>query len=446
MLPATFVPTQKGILLPCRLLQLGKDPMLVAVRDATAVSLDLDATACLKLVWYRDDIPLDWSQITAAPVKHLVDAMRWGHDCDRIACNCGKWHATEEQSPLLLSVWDRQWLTAHLEKCQPAKAYSFQIMARVPKPAVAFLHRATGQDGFYLEPRLSHGRTPDRAYTAIWLPGESLSKLQALRAADDAILALTRSGQRLGLRCRLPDAQRLWQAHRPGEQWVNPTTRGVYTVGPLPRGVSRSILTKIAAELKWAARPLKPLRTTSEGITWTFLADSVPGQDCIQVEDRLVTIAKQDTNPRPQPSVTKLVAPKATQAFLQAGTKPGSDPLQLSDPWAKARAITPAPVASALTALAANATAGNEPRLTALEAKFAKLEQAQQADSATLQSVRTDLGQLQTQVDQGFTHVEHQLLQQLGTMQTAMTQSVADQIATQMQSFEALIKRQRVDS
>ena len=69
--PATFLPTQKRILVPVVTLQLGKSP--VKITKPRQIGLQLDATACVRLAWYRDSIGLIWDKVMVSPGKALID-------------------------------------------------------------------------------------------------------------------------------------------------------------------------------------------------------------------------------------------------------------------------------------------------------------------------------------------------------------------------------------
>lgn len=198
----------------------------------------------------------------------------------------------------------------------------------------------------------------------------------------------------------------------------------------------------MADDLQWAARPLQPQRSTAEGVIWTFLASAPPDQECIQIEGKLVTIAQQEEPTRPAPAIPRLIAPRATHQFLaQAQPKGLPDPVWTNDPWAKARAHTPAPVASALTALATAAAAPPaDDRVKKLEGRMAQLEQSHHLQENRLTQVQTQVTQLDQKVDQGFQTMEHNLGSQLSQLQQSMTTTVSEQIARQLGEFRNLLQ------
>ena len=74
-----FTPTQERILVTCHLVHMGPKDKHIRLKDATKVDLNLQATQCVKLVWYREEVPLNWEEVVASPLKHLTDLMEWAH-------------------------------------------------------------------------------------------------------------------------------------------------------------------------------------------------------------------------------------------------------------------------------------------------------------------------------------------------------------------------------
>ena len=71
--PAIFEPTSEAILLRGSLVQLGDEP--VAMRSTDIAEVDTLATAVFKLALYRDETQLDWSQVTQAPVRAILQGV-----------------------------------------------------------------------------------------------------------------------------------------------------------------------------------------------------------------------------------------------------------------------------------------------------------------------------------------------------------------------------------
>ena len=444
--PAIFLPTQEKILLTCGFLQLGPADKALKLKDTTKVDLNLQATQCVKLVWHRETKwpgQLDHGLQRASQDPHRPHGMGAHLPPNRM-------HMPEmapRHRRILPTAQCMGPPMAHPTTRALRPGQSSHVPSHVQNPGrrdarPPCKHRPC----WVLRRTPCCGRTIPRCplYTVIWTPGHTLQELHTKRAADDRILALTRHQQRYGVRCHKQKGKELWAILRPGQQWIDPSHQELYQVGPLPRGVSKDILQSIATSLKWQARPHQPAYTTKEGVHWTFLAAQAPPQEHVEVEGALVSILHQEKPARPVEALPRLVAPKTTQAFLQGQIPPhAEDPLQLKDPWAQARPIVPTPIATALTRLPALAPT---PDVQALEARLTKMEQAQADDAQQLQAVKQDVGQLRARVDNGFATVETHLTQQLAHLQQAMTSSVSEQIATQLQHFESLLKRPRTDS
>lgn len=162
--PATFLPTKERVLVLCAWLQLSQHH--VKTVPPQQLGLQLDTTQCVRLSWYRDSTAAEWEHVVSAPVKTLLDTQPWGHNCPKLACQCNRWHPQEEGTDLILALWDRQYLSDQMARTTPKEAHSFHFMARIPATALPMLHGTAGQQGFYVEPRLPDGRTPDPSFAA----------------------------------------------------------------------------------------------------------------------------------------------------------------------------------------------------------------------------------------------------------------------------------------
>ena len=385
--------------------------------------------------------------MASSPVRTLLDTLPWGHTCKHDACECPRWHPVAEGTDLILALWDRQFLNEQMSRTPPAEATSFHLMVRIPATALPMLHGTSGQQGFYVEPRLPDGRTPDPSFAVIWLPQTSLEDLRTHKATDGRIVALARLGRRQGLRVAKADAPAVWTALRPGLCYVDPDAKLTFHVGPLPKGINRTMLQGLAKDLQWPARPLQSSHTTSEGTFWTFISNVLPPKDTIVVDQALVTIV-QVHDPVREHAPARLIAPKAATAFLKAQTSPpaqATDPLQQMDPWAQAR-LNAAPVATVLRAIenTPQAKPFDESKLASLDARITKLEAGQTHTTAAVANVQTDLHKLQHKVDTGFADFRTTLTDGLTTLQQQMTMDLGAQIKTHIASFEELLSEKRL--
>ena len=393
--PATFTPTQEKVLVVCKLVQMGPSGQSIKEKQQHRVNLQLDTTACIKLVWYRDSVEEDWAQLCQAPIRHLLDTMEWTKTCLEIAegCQCGRFHPDQSHERPIISLWDRQWLTHQWEKQSPQKADTFQVMARVPSSCLSNINACTGQNGFYAEPRAADGRGQATEYVVIWIPGGTNEKMRALKAMDSRVLAVARSGTRYGIRCDKANGPVMWAAHKPGQQWLDPMTKLTFVVGPLPRGVSKQTLQAVVKGIGWQARPVQPHHSSAEGVFWAFVANTKPSQECVEVDGKLVTIVPQADH-KPPAKQPVLIAPKETKEFLASPGEAGAtDPLQANDPWARkshhSPAAMPTPIKNALNAIAQRqATPVADPRVAALEERMTKMEQEQQQHTEAVQEVK----------------------------------------------------------
>ena len=173
----------------------------------------------------------------------------------------------------------------------------------------------------------------------------------------------------------------------------------------------------------------------------------LPPKDTIVVDQALVTIV-QVHDPVREHAPARLIAPKATTAFLKAQTsspQPTIDPLQQKDPWAQAR-LNAAPVATVLRAIENTPQAKplDDGKLASLDARITKLEAGQTHTSAAVANVQTDLHKLQHKVDTGFADFRTTLTDGLSTLQQQMTMDLGAQIKSHIASFEELLSEKRL--
>ena len=101
------------------------------------------------------------------------------------------------------------------------------------------------------------------------------------------------------------------------------------------------MLQGLAKDLNWPARPLQASHTTVEGTYWVFISNATPPKDTIEVDGNLVTILQVPDTARDH-HPTRLIAPKATTAYLRAqAPAPQGPDLRARGPTAKGRPIGP---------------------------------------------------------------------------------------------------------
>ena len=158
-------------------------------------------------MWYKDQAHVDWTTVTQNPVKAFLALT----DCERSGCSCGAWHSADANIPLILSVFDRQWLALDFTRTTPPLAKIFAVMVRIPTQALAHIQLQTGHNGFYADPKEDDHRSPSHLYAVQWLAKKNLDDLQTLRRLHPTIVGIARAGHRYGARANTADAEALHQ-------------------------------------------------------------------------------------------------------------------------------------------------------------------------------------------------------------------------------------------
>ena len=176
---------------------------------------------------------------------------------------------------LFLDIWGRQFVKVDGGKAPQADSAAFHCLVRVPGSALSHLHKLNVA-GFYCEPRAAGGNGPHPGFAVIWLPGTDRAKaLHALRTCSQAV-SLARLGTKYGLRVREADEQKVFEAYRPGQEFVQVKVTSHYKLFPLPFGFQRKNVTQALRNWQWCAKPLQPVKGNSQGCAWLVGSSSDP--------------------------------------------------------------------------------------------------------------------------------------------------------------------------
>ena len=211
--PAIFAPTQEAILIAGSLIQLGDEEVQLAATDIAEV--EHISTIVCRMSLYRDECKISWEQLVEAPIRALLQKVPELMVCRAPSCDqsCPAFHAAVDEvvDHLFLDVWARQWCRLTGGKAKATEAELFQAFVRVPSSAVQHLFRI-GFPGRYFEPRAADGSGPHCSWAIVWLPGQSASQaLHSLKTTQKAV-ALTRLGNKYGLRTKEADEQAVFEA------------------------------------------------------------------------------------------------------------------------------------------------------------------------------------------------------------------------------------------
>lgn len=441
-LALTYQPTGEKVLCTLQCLQLGKTPVQYAppCRSATTAAI---ATTPVRFMWYKDQAHVDWTTITQNPVKAFLASVPALADCERSGCSCGAWHSADANIPLILSVFDRQWLAMDFTRTTPSMAKVFAVMVRIPTQALAHIQLQTGHNGFYADPKEDDHRTPSQLYAVQWLAKKNLDDLQTLRRLHPTIVGIARAGHRYGARTNTADAEALHQTLFPQDIFVGEKGRKSYHLYPLPWGTTKSTMQKLLATWKWTAKPVATAGAKPEGMIWMVVSQEAPPNDQLALKDHLILIKEITRTPK-EPALRPgtLIASTQTCTHLrnQQGQKPAEESLLKFDPWANyqkgSTSASPATIQAVQKALESRIdiklkqTHPNPvPTGVTPDPKVLKLEEDMKQLQQQTQQMQHDFKGFTKEVDTRFGSIQkdfkNELQKQLGDQMTQLTQLLA---------------------
>lgn len=248
----------KAVTIPCRCL-VDNEPILVEavlvqlsrgfvdkVAGQAKVELESLDVVTVKMISFKDELPIEWDVFAAAPIKHLVSQFPLLRRCDVTGCQCPHWH-NQQALPVrdpILDVWRRQFLRVGFKPVPASKADFFTVCIRIPKILMQPLLEASGKHGTYCEPRSADGKDILPEFSVIWTPRQSVSELQHLKQTNPAVVGLARMGDRRGLRVLASQAQSVHGVLRPDAMFLPQGPRCEFLAGPFPYGTDRHAICK----------------------------------------------------------------------------------------------------------------------------------------------------------------------------------------------------------
>ena len=296
--------------------------------------LEVQDSSVLKVQVFRDELTSAWDDWTAGPIRQLLQEMPIFRFCPAAGDNCGSdchfYHPPIDETihNVIMDVWSRGYFNAQGKSTKPAQADSFQCLLRVPTIALETLLRNV-HCGIYLEPRAPTTRGPHEDFHVIWLSGQSREQVLHRLKTGTFGLGLARLHARYGIRVKASQAAKAHAELKPDEEFCDVAIRRVYSLFPLPHGVTRQQLQQMLQAWKWDARPLQALRGNHDGQSWTVGSSKDPPSLVLHGFDRdiLVTLQKDMAV---TPIEKNVVASQRTRQFLKEGMAAGSSK---SDPW-----------------------------------------------------------------------------------------------------------------
>lgn len=258
---------------------------------------------------------MSWAEFTSQPVKQII---QWTPSLQ------------QQNSQLILDVWDRQWVNLKLDKVRQQDAQIFFVTIRILATDLQPLLSLSGQQGLYFEPRTADGRSPCPHYRVLWLARADREHINIAVQTSSHWSCIVRSGYRIGIRTLEKDAEATHQVHRPNTPFIDAAKPKQFAVGPFPYGSTKDSLCKIFGKWCWEARPLQPRARASDGtgIIWTVLAGQAPEFEIYQLHhgDVLVSEIASKKNESQGPKHGVLASAKTIAAL----NEPKADAV---DPW-----------------------------------------------------------------------------------------------------------------
>ena len=318
--PAHYKATAEPVLIQGSLVQLGKS--IVARCQDTAFDMDFVKTQTVRLMVYKDQWGTSWPSFQEKPVRALLEQIQILNLCRSDGCglDCPKYHAPVDEilENLILDVWSRSW---HLETgkfCSPVQAVMFSVMIRVPLCAGRAIQMASGNKGFYAEPRSPCGKLADEAFGVVWLPQAQLPDVRHRFTTTLEALCVCRLHHKYGIRFAQQHLEQAHSALKPQEAFINSKIQKIYRLYPLPFGTQRTGLQQCISKWSWSAKVLNAVGGGPEGAAWEVGSAQEPPSAVMQCTfgDVTVTLVRQ-MNQDPQPA--PLLASSSTKAHIRSG-------------------------------------------------------------------------------------------------------------------------------
>ena len=348
--PCACAINREPVLLDAIMVQLGQQPV-VKHEVPNAIILDQIDVSTIKFTIFRDEVETAWEDIQNSPVRYLVSQFPLLKLCLQEGCKCGSWRNPTKlpTHEVIQDVWRRQFLTKTYKPSKPRDAYCYSVCLRVPTEIQVALLAQSGHAGTYLEPRTHDAKGADDAFVVVWAPKLSHSELNVMKQTRPAIIGLAWVQERKGLRVRADQAQSIHELVRPGTMFLPQGQKSQWLCGPFPYGCDRIAISKALDQIKWRARPLRPMMPCpGKGTMWLMVSVEPPPAPIIQMAHGEIVFSKHKAA-TPEAAMTKAtpVATAETLALCEPKiakrATTGVDLLQIHDPWKQLPPGLPAP-------------------------------------------------------------------------------------------------------
>ena len=455
--PASCPETQEPMIITAALLQLGQQ-QVSRVLPQQPTAIDQVETLVIRAMLYRDQTTLPWQNLLTKPVKAILELD----------------HFADMNKGELLDVWDRQFLNKQYQKTKPEEADMFSVVLRLQTTCAEKIMQNNSKEGLFFEPRTQSGRDPCPGYRVVWLPKKTFPDAVIAKQATTHPTSIARNGDRFGLRTPAAYAAEVHKLHRPEVAYLDGAATKMYRIAPLPFGSTRQSLQKVFNEWGWQARPshTQGLTADKQGLIWIAQATEQPMYYIFAMEHGDVLISEvqsmkqqvMSTEGAPVASARTIRHLTATSKGQMAGDVGQTDPLQVNDPWASARASqvlkSAGPTAGQLASMEHNiekrvlaaiqdketGSKEDEPMDAQANQRLAQLESQVHALTDNLTQLTGSMTSFKQQQHAHNTQVAHQVqvLKSQADQQEHTMKSLLDQkLEEQMSRIEALLTNKR---
>ena len=337
-LPVICTANSQPLLIDGRMIQMGSQ-QVVRKPQTEKFELVSIASSVVKIMVFRDQTTVDWSQVVAHPLKHIFARLPMLQKCRIEGCaqDCEAWHAAEacQLEDPILEIWNRQWLSLGFVAKQPEHAELYTAHFRIPHCLQRQIQSYSGVDGVFCEPKDVDGKSPSTAFHVVWLPRCNFEDVLVYKQTIQGICGVARMSSKFGVRCLVADAARVHEAVRPGIPYLPPGRKEFYIVGPVPFGTLKSSLAQVFQSFQWRARPVQPTPAAPHiaGLMWKVQAVEEPPVSVIPTEHGEMVVSKVGEVVQSNVPKSGIVGSTSTVQLCTA-PQTSQDPLQLYDPWA----------------------------------------------------------------------------------------------------------------
>eukprot|EP00435_Cladocopium_sp_Y103_P012354 s2527_g3.t1 len=334
VIPAKCTATKEHTLIFGHIMQLG-ELQVTRTFAGKGSNPEVIKTQVIKFQAFRDQLPVNWADFAAAPIRALVHHMDSLKLCRGESCGhtCKKFHPgiDEALDSVIFEVWARSFFDQQGHKIKPDEASLFTAFMRVPIEALQQI-LVTTPPGVYAEPRGQRPREHDDKFRVIWLPNATYQEALHQSKMFSSSICLMRMRNKYGIRVAKADEKLAWSKLRPGVDFIDMELQLIHELFPIPHGTQRHAVGKLLADWGWKARPLQPGKGNFQHMAWRVGSQEPPPHPVMKgfQMDIVISQVKEMKRPEVQP---QLIASSKTQKHLRSAPAKASTSTPSADPW-----------------------------------------------------------------------------------------------------------------